>query len=483
MTIDKEFKNSEEFQRLQNTVPEGAYGISEQGRRDAINNRVEAQTGMGPGQGTAITTEGSDEALMNRSIWHAEQTGIPSGADLYAGSFSISEEGKKEAAKNRAEFHAKADLEKKRRQKAYRNPLRKIGGGRVLQYPIDLDTDLQDYFEIQVFKYRPAGNLPQLNSTNQGQSYDKNYNPIDFKINSISNTKEGLGGYYSRSNLRGNRQNFRLQDLQSTIQLPIPPSIKDMNSVDFAGGTMSGLAGAAFSPIVQAFLRRDKAFDEAIKGGDFRLRTQAFGVLKRLKSATGGVLGAVGEAIENPEFKRVKSLDAIAQAIAAGGINVDVTQAITRVSGAVRNPNFELLFKGPTLRNFSFTIRLTPRDAAESKRIRMIIRVLKQHSAVKRNAGLFDSSATSNFLLGTPDVFKLRYIKARTQRDIKGLNKFKTCALESVSVDYTGEAGRFAAYEEDSQPVTTLITLNFTELVPIYDADYEEFTNDDDVGL
>ena len=137
-----EFRRSEEFQRLQNTVPEGAYGISEQGRRDAINNRVEAQTGMGPGQGTAITTEGSDQALMNRSIWHAEQTGIPSGADLYAGSFSISEEGKKEAAKNRAEFQAN----KEKRKKAYRDPLRKIGGGRVLKYPIYLDTDIQDYF-------------------------------------------------------------------------------------------------------------------------------------------------------------------------------------------------------------------------------------------------------------------------------------------------------------------------------------------------
>ena len=77
----------------------------------------------------------------------------------------------------------------------------------------------------------------------------------------------------------------------------------------------------------------------------------------------------------------------------------------------------------------------------------------------------------------------MRYIKARTQKDIKGLNKFKTCALNSISVDYTGEVGRFAAYEEDSQPVTTLITLNFTELVPIYDADYAEFTTDDDVGL
>ena len=35
----------------------------------------------------------------------------------------------------------------------YRDPLRKIAGGRVLQYPIDLDTDIQDYFEIQIFKY------------------------------------------------------------------------------------------------------------------------------------------------------------------------------------------------------------------------------------------------------------------------------------------------------------------------------------------
>ena len=167
--------------------------------------------------------------------------------------------------------------------------------------------------------------------------------------------------------------------------------------------------------------------------------------------------------------------------MAALGVNIDVNQAITRVSGAVRNPNLELLFKGPALRSFSFTIRLTPRSPEESKRIRMIIRVLKQHSAVKRNSQVLDGD--NNFLIGTPDVFKLRYIKARTQKDIKGLNKFKTCALNSISVDYTGEAGRFAAYEEDSQPVTTIITLQFTELTPIYDADYAEFLSDDDVGL
>ena len=470
-----EFRKSAEFQRLKETPP-GSYGISEQGRIDAFNNRIEAQTGMGPGQGTAITTEGSDEALMNRSIWHAEQTGIPSGAELKAGSFGISDEGKKQAAANIAEFREKEAQKNKnqsntKRNRPYRNPLRKIGGGRVLQYPIDLDTDVQDYFEIQVFKYRPAGELPQLNTTNQGQNYNADGQRIDAR-----------GAYASRSNLRGNRQNFRLQDLQSTIQIPIPPSIKDMNMVDFGGGTMSGLAGAAFSPVVQAFLNRTGDITQ-FSGENPTIRSEALNFLRNIRGVTGGAIGAVRQALSNPEYKRVKSLSAIAQALAAGGINVDVNQAITRVSGAVRNPNFELLFKGPSLRSFSFTIRLTPRDPDESKRVRMIIRVLKQHSAVKRNAGVFDSSAQSNFLLGTPDVFKLRYIKARTQRDIKGLNKFKTCALNSISVDYTGEAGRFAAYEEDSQPVTTLITLNFTELVPLYDEDYAEFTTDDDVGL
>ena len=114
----------------------------------------------------------------------------------------------------------------------------------------------------------------------------------------------------------------------------------------------------------------------------------------------------------------------------------------------------------------------------------MIIRALKQHSVVKKNPAVLDKSgASNNFLLGTPDVFKLRYIKARTQKDIKGLNKFKTCALTDMSVDYTGEVGRFAAYEVDSQPITTLISLSFTELAPIYDVDYEEFTAEDDVGL
>ena len=464
-----EFRKSEEYQRLLETPP-GSYGISEQGRIDALNNRIEAQTGMGPGQGTAITTEGINQAAINRGIWAAEQTGIPSGEELKAGSFSISDEGKKQAAANIEEFNKNKEKSTSTSTPIpYRDPLRKIAGGRVLQYPIDLDTDIQDYFEIQVFKYRPAGSLPRIDSSNQGSNPAGAFQPS--------------GSYSSNSNRRGNRQNFRLQDLQSTIQLPMPPSIKDNNSVDFAGGSMSGFAAQIFGPAVNKFLSGEAMPETEDKNLLQSIRSRASGILLGTVDLAKETLGAGFGALRNKEFRRVTQLNAIAQAVAALGVNIDVNQAITRQSGAVRNPNLELLFKGPALRNFSFTIRLTPRDPDEAKRIRMIIRVLKQHSAVKRNANIFGDAETSNFLLGTPDVFKLRYIKARTQRDIKGLNKFKTCALTSVSVDYTGEVGRFAAYEEDSQPVTTIISLAFTELTPLYDEDYAEFTSDDDVGL
>ena len=374
---------------------------------------------------------------------------------------------------NKVEEEKKKEEAAKDLSQTYTNPLRKIAGGRVLQYPIDLNTDLQDYFEIQIFKYRPAGNLPSITNSNQ--------------------IGAGEGGYGGNSNQRGNRQNFRLQDLQSTIQLPMPPSIKDLNQVDWGSGAMSGLAASVMGPAIKALLggggdraRFESAMNNEEVGGIKGFAKQLMAYTSGTREGIAGSVSALFQGLQDKQFRRYEMVNAIAQGVAALGINIEVDQAITRVSGAVRNPNLELLFKSPTLRNFSFTIRLTPRSSDESKRIRMIIRALKQHSAAKVNPQLFQgntSSDGSNFLLGSPDVFKLRYIKAKTQKDIKGLNKFKTCELNSIYVDYTGEVGRFAAYEEDSPPVTTIISLSFTELTPIYDVDYREFASDDDVGL
>ena len=340
----------------------------------------------------------------------------------------------------------------------------KIAGGGVLQYPIDLDTDIQDYFEIQIFKYRAARALPNINSS----------------------TENTAGGIFANSNLRGLRQNQRLQELQSTIQLPIPNSVKDQNAVGWGGGEMSGVAGTILGPVT-----------DALFGGGMDLteekEKEARGILEQLSQAGANVgelgnkflnlFGGITDVMPEKAIRRRNMLSMVNQLTSIAGVNINVNQAIGRF-GAVENPNLELLITGPSLRSFSFTIRLTPRSPEESKKVRMIIRALKQSMAIKKGQQLFQSDTSANLLLGTPDVFKLRYIKARTQKDIKGLNKFKTCALQNMSVDYTGEAGRFAAYDEDSQPVTSIITLSFSELVPIYDTDYVEFAlEDDNVGL
>ena len=352
----------------------------------------------------------------------------------------------------------KQEKQTKVRGRRKRN-IRKINNGRVLQYPVDIDINLQDYFEIQVFRYRPAGRLPTLTSDTEEQKY--------------SDTS-GMANYSRRFN----RQNLRLQDLQSTIQIPIPNSLKDNNAVGWGEKEISGLMGQIGGAGMERMFGGVKSGNENVGDALKQSGAAAFKGLWDLTSDSPGMA----------QFRRRTYLNAMASAAGAIGVNIDINQAITRINGTVINPNMELLFTGPSLRSFSFTIRFTPRSTEESERIRMIIRVLKQHSAVKKNPQIGDKlniagDSGGNFLLGTPDVFKLRYIKAKTQNDIKGLNKFKTCALKSVSVDYTGEAARFAAYNEDSQPVTTLVTLNFTELVPIYDEDYHEFTHDDDVGL
>ena len=216
-----------------------------------------------------------------------------------------------------------------------------------------------------------------------------------------------------------------------------------------------------------------------IKGNTFESIGDA---LNTLSGQVQGTIDAAKQILGNEYVQRKKILEVLAKGAGALGVNVDVTQVITRVGGVVENPNLELLFTGPSLRSFTFQVRLTPRSVEESKVVRRIIRAFKQHSAVKKGAKLGTAFDANNLLLGTPDVFVLKYIQAGTRQEIKGVTKMKTCALTNISVDYTGGVGRWAAYDGDSQPMTSIVTLNFAELAPIYDTDYQSF-DVEDVGF
>jgi len=155
----------------------------------------------------------------------------------------------------------------------------------------------------------------------------------------------------------------------------------------------------------------------------------------------------------------------VSQAVGVFGGNVTVNQLLAREQGAIFNPNMELLFNGPTLRQFRFSFKMTPRDDKESLQVKKIIREFKQSMAPK----VVNQGGNSNLFLRTPNIFELRYRKGTGNHPF--LHRFKQCALTDMSVNYTGE-GTYATYG-DATPVSMIMDLTFKELEPVYDIDYD----------
>ena len=239
------------------------------------------------------------------------------------------------------------------------------------------------------------------------------------------------------------RQDFRSRSIGS-VTLPIPSGISDQNQADWGSQSMTAMdifkADMAVSTLNAAANNTGagKAFADTGKSYLDFLRGQ-------------------GDAVNK----------AIVNSFAAAAAGVEGQQLLARTTGMVMNPNMELLFKGPTLRPFSFKFTLAPRDETEAKTIVSIIRFFKQ--------GMAPIRSKSNLFLKTPHTFQLRYLH-RGEKEDGGtglhfkLNAFKECALQSFGVNYT-PTGNYATYQ-DGTMVSYEITMGFSELEPVFNDDY-----------
>ena len=327
--------------------------------------------------------------------------------------------------------------------------------GGVLRYPMELMTQETDYLQIDIQKYVPLGN---------------------YLSRPGANTRYVTGNNFSNRAGRRTATNLTTKPLinDGTILLPIPSDLKDVNSVKYDTSTLNGLqavgAGAveggseALSNLVSSFLPGQNDNNE---------RQIA---VEELKNVTGeafsGVVGGVGseEAATNFLRKRFAS-----QIVGMFGGNVTASQLLARGNGEVINPNMELLFGGPTLRNFRFQFKMTPRNEKEAEQIKLIIRAFKRNMSPMAQGGTLNSGS---FFLKTPNVFNLRYRTGNKNHPF--LNRFKQCFLSDMSVSYTGE-GIYSTYE-DGTPVSMILDLSFKETQPIYDVDYDERPGTEAVG-
>jgi len=297
-------------------------------------------------------------------------------------------------------------------EEAADKPRKKYGARYTYYYPMALKANRdQDKLSISVLEYRPR--------------------PIN---------KETTGGKTTLG--IGERPAYTGKTLGSVF-LPVPGSVLDSNNVSWAEDEMD-----------PAKLALANAFFENVQKGS--------GAIDGIIDSAAGIAGAVGENAGD-----VKTGVAAALAKSATGGNI-----LTRSTGAVINPNMELLFKGPQLRNFGLTWKMSPRDYEESEMIKNIIRLFKQSMAVKRSESLV--------FLKSPNTYKLQYLTAG-KREHKFLPKIKECALTGCSVNYTPD-GNYQTYENSSM-VAYEMTLNFAELEPIYHDDYSKLDDNEDQSI
>ena len=236
------------------------------------------------------------------------------------------------------------------------------------------------------------------------------------------------------------QQQFRPEDIIGRVFLPIPSGITDTTGASWGEGEMSPVQIALAQVAMEGI------------GGGFE-----------------GAAGAVKDVMADIAGNSADVKTALQTTIA--GDAAGVQGLLTRTTGAVLNPNLELLFQKPTLRPFDFTFKMSARSAEEANEIIRIIRFFKQGMAPIRSA--------SNLFIKSPHTFKIRYI--HDGGDHPFLNKFKECALKNMTVNYTPE-GNYATFR-DGKMISYQITMSFQELEPVFNDDYGNSQNAPDTEL
>ena len=253
---------------------------------------------------------------------------------------------------------------------------------------------------------------------------------------------------------QGLRRNSNLRESVGTVRLPIPNQLAMSDGVDWGQRKANAFEAGAFYTAM--------GLAGTVVSGNF---LKAAGAAGNVLGQAASFVGQGGLSTGTPSGTLFTAL-AAQYGLSKVGINVDPAQFITRATGTTINPNLELLFGGPKLRNFSLSFEFAPDNQTDATNARRIIRFFKQGMSPKR-------LGENLIFIGSPNVFRVKYKNGN--RDIKGINAHKICALTTCEVNYTPD-GVYQSYDDPqavSQPVKTIMTLSFTELTPIFASDYD----------
>jgi hypothetical protein len=267
----------------------------------------------------------------------------------------------------------------------------------------------------------------------------------------------------------------RYKQSEGMVILPMPQSFEEKRGVQYGEDTMNTLAAGLTQNVIKnpgAFLGSalTGATAGALLGGGIpSIGLGGIGGGARTGIALKALADVGGNLTGTTDGQTLLSTVMSSNILKAAGVNVSAESILARGAGIVPNPNMELLFRSPLLRNFGLVYRMTARSEDEAKMIRRIIRFFKQGMSPRT-----DNTGNSNYFLKTPNVFGVSF-QTSNEENIS-MPKFKTCALRGFTTDYAPDK-MWAAYD-GGQPVSVTIVLEFGELTPIYSSDYDGLADD-----
>ena len=287
----------------------------------------------------------------------------------------------------------------------------------------------------------------EIKANNRRKNYENLFYPEDIQDTSQDKIRFKMFYQYGRDlkfdlnekdgNIFSLGKRKKGETILGSVTLPIQGGISDFNEVDYNNNaTMSPVIGALSS-----------------------IALDPFGALSQLGNVFDLSADQLREKLNTTASNNI--INALRIYLAQSATN---TQGlIPRTTGAILNPNLELLLNAPKLRSFKFSFKMSARSSTEATQIRKIIRFFKQGMTVKK-------SPTSLFLV-SPNMFNIQYLTDGGMQH-PSIGRIKECALASINTQYTPD-GTYMTFDDEKRTMTSYqIDMTFIELEPLTETDY-----------
>jgi hypothetical protein len=287
----------------------------------------------------------------------------------------------------------------------------------ALRYPKEMSIeDKTDYVSFQFFRYNPPFGKSEYKSRLDFSSVLQN-NAYDF---------------------------YNSSGVNSTVEKQVPSNL---------------------SPVI-LYMPEDIQSQYGANWGGAEFNTAAVAMARTFGTQAGGpgITFSAGKGLAKSKLydETLKAINTLT------GSNISLDQFMGSVSGTILNPNTEMLYQGTTLRTFSLSFKMTPKDITEAREIKKICNTFKK--AMLPSLGgqtLFGESVS---LLKIPDICQVTFMQGNSRHEY--LPVYKLCAIAGVDVNYTAD-GAYATYEGGS-PVSTKLTISFKEMKILFQNDIDD---------